>query len=58
MEHTNEVYKDIDPPSVWLSAFVLAVFMIFTALVVHSSTCLADTTETNLFTSALESIFF
>ncbi|WP_146995151.1 hypothetical protein, partial [Schleiferilactobacillus harbinensis] len=47
MEHTNEVYKDIDPPSVWLSALVMAVFMIFTALVVHSGTCLADATETN-----------
>ncbi|QEU47750.1 DoxX family protein [Schleiferilactobacillus harbinensis] len=47
MEHTNEVYKDIDPPSVWLSALVLAVFMIFAALVVHSGTCLADATETN-----------
>lgn len=47
MEHTNEVYKDIDLPSVWLSALVMAVFMIFAALVVHSGTCLADATETN-----------
>jgi uncharacterized membrane protein YphA (DoxX/SURF4 family) len=48
MEHTNEVYKDIDLPSVWLSALVMAVFMIFAALVVHSGTCLADATFTCL----------